>query len=123
MRDLNKKYRRLKGNQVLSKETMRIRTYVPSISDRDLKRGYITRHFVRKLNDDGSYIFEVDVDELSRIESFPTYLTVSLDWRLTGTEREIIESNKRSVKQASNRIKTIPLYLPNFRQFSQPNDE
>lgn len=123
MRNINEKYRNLKGGQILSKRSVTIRTHVPSISERDLRRGYITRHFIRKLNDPSSHIFEVSSDELNRIQSFPTYLTVSLDWRLTGTRREIIESNQRSVKQASEVISTIVLYLPNYRQFSQPSDE
>ena len=123
MRDLNKRYRKIAGNQVLSIDNMKIRTHVPSISDRDLKRGYITRHFVRKLNDESSYIFEVDREELSRIHAFPTYLTVSLDWRITGTKQEIMESNQRSVKQASKSISTISLYLPNYKQFAQPSDK
>lgn len=117
-----RRYRRLNPKQQIGLKNFGIKTFVPSPSDRDYRRGYITRHFVRKLNDPNSFIFEVNKEELSRIQANPTYLTVSLDWRISGTEREIKESNRKSLRQASNVIKNIPLFLPNHKQFSKRSD-
>ena len=94
-----------------------IKTHVPSPNDSDFKKGYITRYFAQKANDESSYIFEIDKDEYSNLVTNPFFLTVKLNWRLTGSIEQVKESNSKSVTFASTTLKSIYLYLPNTLQF------
>lgn len=121
--DIRDRYDKLLPSTDRVKRVMKIKTHVPSPSKRDYTRGYIRRYFTRRLNDDRAFIFEVNREELKKIKSNPTYLTVGIDWRITGTETEIVTSNRKSIKEGSRVIPTLPLYLPNLKQFSQITDE
>jgi hypothetical protein len=97
--------------------TSRVSTYVPSPTESDFKRGYIIRYFAQKANDESSYVFEVDKDKYAELVTNPFFVTVKLNWRLTGTVEQIRESNSKSVIFATNELKSISLYLPNKLQF------
>jgi hypothetical protein len=96
-----------------------ISAYIPKIEDLDFKRGYIVRYFIQKANDDNSVIYEVSSNDISKYANNPFFKTVSLNWRLVGSADEIKESNFKSVKLASQKMKALQLYLPNFLQFYQ----
>jgi hypothetical protein len=114
-----KKYKRLtvEQNELIGLYPKTIKTHVPSPTDTDFKKGYITRYFAQKANDESSYVFEVNKDEYGNLITNPFFLTVKLNWRLTGTIEQIRESNSKSVTLASNTLKSIYLYLPNKLQF------
>lgn len=94
-----------------------IKTHVPSPTENDYKKGYITRYFSQKANDSSSYVFEIDKDEYSNLITNPFYVSVKLNWRIVGTVEQVRESNSKSVLLASKTIKSITLYLPNTFQF------
>jgi len=96
-----------------------ISTYVPSPTENDYKRGYITRYFIQKVNDLDSYIYEIESELYRTMVDNPFYSTCFLDWRLVGTNEQIINSNSKSLNIASNKILNIKLYLPNLLQFSK----
>jgi hypothetical protein len=95
----------------------KINTYIPVIKDYDYKKGYVSRYFVQKSNDTNSTIYEVDSKTYSSLSNNSFYTTITLNWRLNGTEEQIKESNFKSVKLASQKMKAIITYLPNYLQF------
>ena len=100
-------------------DTPRIVTFVPSPTEFDYKKGYIKRYFVQKLNDKDSEIFEISKDNYSSFANATFYLSIFLDWRLTGTPQQIKDSNFKSVQLASKDMPKLMMYLPNYLQFSK----
>jgi hypothetical protein len=107
----------------------KIKTFVPNPNETDYKKGYITRYFIRKSNDDNSQIYEISSKNYSKYSTNPLYSSVKLDWRISGPitetkdtltglmDRGVRTSNLISVKIASEKISNIKMYLPNFLQF------
>jgi hypothetical protein len=92
---------------------------IPSPNDTDYKRGYIVRYFVQKVNDSTAPVYEVSSKLHSTFINNSFYNVVSLDWRLIGSVEQIKDSNSKSVKLASEKMKAILLYLPNYLQFAK----
>ena len=92
-------------------------SFIPSPEKEDFKRGYITRYFLIKSNDSNGIIYEIRKKSTSKFSNNPFYLTVSLDWRITGDPIDIKKSNIASLQIASKTIPKISLYLPNLLQF------
>jgi hypothetical protein len=93
---------------------------VPVLTDKDYKRTYITRYFLRKSNDVNGFIYEVNKETYRNNISDPYYVVVSLKWKVKGESSEVKKQNEASVKYASNTISRIGWYLPNLLQFHQP---
>lgn len=91
--------------------------HIPTPTENEYIRGYLIRYFIQKLNDTTSPIYEVKTQSVNKFSANPFYVTVSLDWRLTGTREEIKLSNSESVRIASEIIPKLKLYLPNLLQF------
>lgn len=113
------KYERLAGSSISDFQNIELKTYVPSPEEKDYKRGYITRYFFQKSNDESAYILEISKEKFGELNQNPFCKCVSLNWRITGDYSEIRESNSKSVKLASEVLKSIELYLPNKIQFSK----
>ena len=69
-------------NNILENDTKdfrigKLRTTVPSPTETDYKIGYIQRYFIQKINDEGSYIYEVTKHYFNSIVS--VYNNNSLD--------------------------------------------
>lgn len=94
-----------------------IRTFIPSPTESDYKRGYITRYFVQKANDPNSYIYEVSKDFYKTILTNSLLSKTSLDWRIKGEISEVKKSNSESIRYASKKIPKLSMYLPNLIQF------
>lgn len=111
-----KRYTRL-ANNLSETQSLKVKTSVPTPTEVDYNRGYITRYFVRKLNNPNESIMEVDISQFDTILSSSLYIGSKLKWRISGSESEVKYSNGVSVKLASNKIKNLKLYLPNLLQF------
>ena len=98
---------------------VKITAFIPSPTNDDYKRGYITRYFLQKTNDKNGLIYEVRKNSISKFSSNPFYLVSSLDWRIKGEPTEVKKSNSESIRIASQTIPKIQLYLPNLLQFHQ----
>lgn len=98
-----------------------IKPFAPSPTEDDYKVGYIRRNFVQKANDKNSIIYEISESSYIDYERNPLLIVCSLNWKISGTEKEIKEINQKVVKYASNRLPAIQLYLPNLLQFSKNN--
>ena len=107
----------------------KIQTFVPNPNETDYKKGYITRYFIRKSNDNNSQIYEISSKNYSKYSTNPLYSSVKLDWRISGPitetkdtltglmDKGVRTSNLISVKIASEKISNIKMYLPNLLQF------
>tara|TARA_B100000780_G_scaffold198866_1_gene140678 strand:- start:893 stop:1279 length:387 start_codon:yes stop_codon:yes gene_type:complete len=106
-----------------------VTTHIPVITEKDIKRGYITRYFIQKTNDKGAPIYEVNRSTNSYYSSKPHFMSVKLRWRITGPmevqydsigtiiEKPVSESNRISIKMVAYEIPNLKLYLPNLLQF------
>ena len=99
-----------------------INTFSPTPTETDYKRGFITRYFGQKTNDTSGYIYELNESSNMALLLNPFYTTVSIRWRITGTNEEINESNYNSVKLGMSKIPLLIKYLPNYLQFAQKKD-
>ena len=100
----------------------RISPYIPTPTDLDYQRGYIVRYFIQKANDTQSRITEVDYIGYSKFVENAFYSTLSLDWKIKGTDEEIRECNFKSIKTGVDKIPLIQSYLPNLVQFRKKKD-
>ena len=92
-------------------------SYIPTPQSNDYDRGYIKRYFIQKENDENSYIYEVSSDTYTQFNTTPFYKTQYLKWRLSGIQEEVSDSNYKAVKLASQKMKALMMYLPNYLQF------
>lgn len=100
----------------------RISPHIPTPTDLDYERGYIVRYFIQKANDSQSRITEVDYIGYSKFVENAFYSTVSLDWKIKGTDEQIRECNFKSIKTGIDKIPLIQSYLPNLLQFKKKKD-
>lgn len=98
-----------------------IKPFVPTPSSEDYDVGYIRRNFLQKANDVNAIIYEIDDRTYSNLGDNPLFVTVTLNWKISGTEEEIKKVNKKVIIYASRKIPALTLYLPNLLQFSKNN--
>ena len=98
-----------------------IKPFVPTPSSEDYDVGYIRRNFLQKANDVNAIIYEIDDRTYSNLGDNPLFVTVTLNWKISGTEEEIRKVNKKVIIYASRKIPALTLYLPNLLQFSKNN--
>jgi hypothetical protein len=96
---------------------MKTKTFIPSPTDSDYKRGYITRFFAQKANDKTAPVIELNSKGYSNYNSNPFYITASLDWVIVGDVSVVEDTNLKSIRFASQKLKAIPFYLQNLTQF------
>lgn len=104
------------GKVTIPKQT--IRAYMPEPTYNDFRKGYIVRYFIQRINDDNALIYEVNDTDYLKFSLDPFYNAVNIDWRLTGSEEVIKESNSKSVKYGSKKMKSLIFYLPNYLQLT-----
>lgn len=124
----NELYKKLKINSLFKLES-KVETSIPSPTDSDYIRGFITRYFVQKTNDKGAPIYEVNYSEYSRLMSNDLFNNISIKWRISGPimtqydeignilDKGVKESNRIAILLVSDRIPNLKFYLPNLIQF------
>lgn len=125
---INDRYNQLTSGKSKDIATTPVASF-PVPNEKDYKRGYITRYFAQKTNDSNSPIYETSQIEFRKLQSIPLYNTTHLRWRISGplteekigageiVDKGVKESNKISIRLASDLIRKLNLYLPNHRQF------
>ena len=105
------------------------KTIVPVPTSNDYESSFIERYFIQKANDIHGFVYEIDINEFTRIKSNPYWLSVVISWRISGPldsvynndgmfiDKGVINSNKATLATASAKLKNIGLYLPNVLQF------
>ena len=114
------RYKDIAKSKLIEFSLPTIHTFVPSPNEADYKKGYITRYFIQKANDNTGYIYEISNVDYGKFAASAFFKQVSLDWRIVGTDDEIKQSNGNSVKRSTIIIPSIHLYLPNLLQFRKP---
>jgi len=126
--NINDRYKQL-TNGKQNKLNISPTAFFPTPNEKDYKKGYINRYFCQRTNDSNSPIYEIDVNGFRKLQSSVMYHTTNLKWRLTGplteqkigageiVDKGIKESNKTSIRLASENIHKLGLYLPNTKQF------
>lgn len=102
-------------------ELPKIKAYIPTPSDNDYKKGYITRFFCQKANDLESPIMEIDDKSYNDLVNNPFYSVVEMDWKIFGDKADVRSCNDKSVLLASKTLASVYLYLPNRLQFYKNN--
>lgn len=68
----------------------------PVVTSTDASTGYITRYFVRQVNDK-DYIVEVDQKQYEAFKKNPRFITTSVKWKIIGKKETITLSNQISL--------------------------
>lgn len=90
--------------------------HVPKPTSADYEDGYIVRYFVQKSNDVDSRVIEVNSKTFTNYTQNLFFISVSLDWAISGDVNVVREQNKKSILYAAKTMKVIPSYLQNFTQ-------
>ena len=80
-------------NKTLIK-TQTIKSHIPTPTYQDYRQGYIVRYFIQRINDNDALIYEVNETDYLRFSIDEFYNAVNIDWRLTGGEDAIKDSNE-----------------------------
>ena len=119
MNDLIKQYNGAKRGRRDSRLVSTPLPFKPKTNEKDFSRGYIVRHFVQKVNDDFSPIIEVSQSGLNRIRTNPLFRSVSLRWRLSGTNEQIKNSNRVSLSEKLKIMPQLKNRLVNLIEYSK----
>ena len=105
--------------------------------EEDFQRGYMLRYFIRKRNDISAPIIEIDKDQHDKYESKDEginpflYKAISIKWKISGPQNDVYgqggklmkagveDTNKRTVKSASNTLSEMFSILSNFVEYSK----
>ncbi len=89
-----------------------------SPNERDYQAGYIIRYFIRKRNDSNGIIYEIDKANYDSYSYKTDYLTCTLKWKITGTNKfEVEQLNQRSINYAQQTMSNIDTYVKNLTKF------
>jgi hypothetical protein len=99
-------------------KTQTIKSHIPTPTYQDYRQGYIVRYFIQRINDNDALIYEVNETDYLRFSLDEFYNAVNIEWRLIGGEDAIKDSNSKSVKLGSKKMKNLIFYLVNYLQFS-----
>lgn len=61
---------------------------LPIVTQQDTKRGFLTRYFVRQVND-VNYVVEVDKNQYEDFKENPRFITTKLEWKIVGKKETI----------------------------------
>lgn len=101
---------------------VKIKAFRPNPNEFDYKRGYITRYFVQKINDETAPIYEIDENGFDVFGNNTFYQTTSIDWKIIGTDEQIKDANSKSILLGAKKLKALSLYFPNLLQYRKPKD-
>lgn len=101
--------------------------YTPIVTQIDASNKFITRYFVRQVND-VQFITEVDSKQYSVFKSVPRFLTVDLQWKIIGKKETqtlrsgvplygVADLNRNAVFDADLTFRVLHKYVTNYLEF------
>ena len=117
MEDLIKQYRKAKKGKSDSRLKSIPKPFKPTLTSRDYKRGFITRRFAQKVNDDFSPIIEISDSNFNKMSINSLYKVASFKWRISGTKDEIKNSNRAIVSENCKKIPQLKNRLVNLIEY------
>lgn len=96
--------------------------FYPILSLEDKKRGFMTRHFMKRRNQNYTTIIEISSTDYNNfvIKSDPNtslYAVTKLNWKIKGNNIE--DTNRRLVQLKEGVFPGFSLYFMNYQQFSE----
>lgn len=99
----------------------------PVVTQNDATSGYITRYFVRQINDK-SYIVEVDKAQYQDFKNNPRFIVTKLKWKIVGRKETIklnngtnlygiADQNKIAVSEADLTFGGLRSYITNYLEY------
>lgn len=98
--------------------------YMYTPTEQSYAVGFDLRYFVEKINDDQSYAVEIDEKQYKRLNKSNgidggLYTSAILKWRLTGSQKVIIEHNTREIQIGSTSVPSIQYAIKNYTEFAR----
>tara|TARA_B000000565_G_C23653663_1_gene327655 strand:+ start:402 stop:761 length:360 start_codon:yes stop_codon:yes gene_type:complete len=118
MDDMIKRYKKVSTFQNLNLVAFPI-PYVCRVKKADIKRGFIERRFVQKVNDRLSPVTEVSQNNYLQLAQNPLFNTIKLRWRIDGTKEEIKNSNRASISEHLGKMPQLKNRLVNLLEYSK----
>lgn len=102
---------------------------IPVVTQADVLNGYITRYFVRPVNDN-TLIYEIDSKQYERFKTNPRFIAVQLKWKIVGEKETIVNTygarvvgvkdfNMKSVANADLTFDGLTYYISDYLQYWQ----
>jgi len=91
--------------------------YYPKPSKVDYDQGYVTRYFIRRVNNIDARIIEIDKTQWNLIGSQIDpllYSKISLPWKLTGNQSDVEQTNGKVVRKYNEELPGLQKYLRNY---------
>jgi len=64
-----------------------------TITDVDIKKGWVNRYFVRQTNNLDARIFEIDKQQYNNLKLNPFYICIIFRWKITGIKEDVYNTN------------------------------
>jgi hypothetical protein len=105
--------------------------YIPSPTQENYNKGWISRYFIQRRDTKDSPIIEVSEEGYSKVSLNVYFIGVRINWRISGeledkytesgaTVPSVITSNQTAINAASQTMPDIRMYLVNLKQFWKP---
>lgn len=91
--------------------------FYPKPSLDDYSKGFITRYFIKRVNSGNNTIKEISKQDFISIQKNILYISTSFDWKIAGDN--VIEYNKKVVKEQEKTLPGISIYLTNLLELSK----
>jgi hypothetical protein len=91
--------------------------YYPIPTTQDYEQGYVTRYFLRKVNNISDVIIEIDNIQFNKIGSQIDpflYEALALPWKITGFEDDVERTNYKIVRKYNEDYLGLQKYLRNY---------
>lgn len=82
-------------------------------TEKDYKIGYMTRYFLRQVNNFQSKILEVNKAEFNKFKNESFYIKLDIRWKITGKLEDVADTNLNIINEAEKNFKGIKTLLEN----------
>lgn len=135
-RENTKKLDILVPKSIFNTETVRMRLntyggyaspqpFSPILTSFDYSVGKVNRYFVQKRTSPRTSIVEIDAKQFSMVRNSQSikyinsrmYNKVMVPWLISGNERYVEHTNKKTIETLSKQFLGLDVYLKNYKQF------
>lgn len=111
-------------------------SFYPSPTSSDYNRGWFSRYFVKRANDESAYVSEISKDEFNKFflrdnnVDWALYIVVELRWKISGNRNDVIDpvtnkiidtgvfdTNAREINKAELHMRGLSDKLSNLLEF------
>ena len=92
----------------------------PKLTKRDYDTGFIIRYFIKKANDKNAITFEISKSDYKK--NLTMFNKTKINWKLTGTKEEVVESNLLTINNVNKVYKGIDTLLYPLQYWKPPKN-